>query len=467
MKKLLALLGCTFTLPALAQVGLASKLTAAEDARQPPEGETLQWDAGGDFRIRQEIYGNLPQAHGKESDTTSYFRMRGRIWGKVENESFTFYTRFVDEFREYVQCSKRDFERTPGEVIPDNIYLDLRDLLWDRLDLRIGRQDLMYGSGRLISEGTPMDGSRSFYMDAIKATVKFDEKEKTDLLGIYDSAETFSWGEPHTVGDGPLPLNSMYPYAKDLVEWGSGVYHKSRTLDWLPFDVYGIYMNKSPYTMTSGARMQGRWVETYGARLMPKFSDEWSAELEGAGQYGQTQAHGDVGGWLGFGGLTYAPKVDPDFKPYVTASTLYLSCDSDRGTGKVGDEESDRAWDPLWSRSPMFISEMEPYQSIYGLAYWTNLIYPALEVGGKWERHSAFASAGPMFAAVQDDMGGGDSLYEGMFYRVRYDFPIWKDLFGKRGDLQGHVVAEVLDPGDYYASDDLAYFVRWEVSFKY
>ena len=76
-------------------------------------------------------------------------------------------------------------------------------------DLRIGRQDLMYGSGRLIADGTPMDGSRSFFMDALKATVKFDEKEKTDLLGIYDSAETFGWGDPHTVGDGPLPLNSM------------------------------------------------------------------------------------------------------------------------------------------------------------------------------------------------------------------------------------------------------------------
>jgi hypothetical protein len=44
---------------------------------------------------------------------------------------------------------------------------------------------------------------------------------------------------------------------------------------------------------------------------------------------------------------------------------------------------------------------------------------------------------------------------------------LFKNLFGSRGDLFGHILGEVLDPGDYYASDDLAYFVRWEISFQF
>jgi hypothetical protein len=111
---------------------------------------------------------------------------------------------------------------------------------------------------------------------------------------------------------------------------------------------------------------------------------------------------------------------------------------------------------------------MYSYQSYYGVNYWSNLIYPALEVGCKWEnKHGFFTSFGPMYAAVQDDRGGGGGSLYGYFWRGRYDFPLWRKIFGKRGDLMGHVTLELLEPGDYSATDQLAYFARWEVSFAY
>ncbi len=51
----------------------------------------------------------------------------------------------------------------------------------------------------------------------------------------------------------------------------------------------------------------------------------------------------------------------------------------------------------------------------------------------------------------------------GWFGKVRYDFPLLSNLVGKRGNLSGHLTAEALDPGDYYSSDTIAYFLRWEV----
>ena len=42
-----------------------------------------------------------------------------------------------------------------------------------------------------------------------------------------------------------------------------------------------------------------------------------------------------------------------------------------------------------------------------------------------------------------------------------------RDLVGKRGELFGHVTAEVLDPGDYDTSDKVAYFLRWEVNARF
>ncbi|MEI6647192.1 MAG: alginate export family protein [bacterium] len=468
-------------LSAFAQYNMAEIISKAMDNAPVPEGQALSWDAGGDFRIRQEMYDNLPR-FATQSHNESYFRMRARLWGKVENEDFTIYGRLADEFREYVTAAPRatgpawnprDYARTPGEVILDNLYLDARDLLWDRVDLRIGRQDLMYGAGRMIFEGTPMDGSRTFFFDAVKAVVKVTEKNTVDVLGFYNSPFTFGAGNPNPRGGGEsLPLNSIETWSTGMAEWGGALYFKSKEVKQFPFEVYYIYAERSNYELFNGTDKQGRWINTVGLRLMPKITEEFSAEFEGAAQYGQKESGAEVGGHMAYLGLTYAPTLEllGTAKPYATLATLYLSGDPDkkRGTYNTGDTEDDRSWDPLWSRYTYFLSEMYAYQSYYGLCYWSNMIYPNLEVGSKWpNKHSVFTSFGPMYAAVEDGVGGGDGALYGYFWRARYDFPLWSKIFGKRGNIFGHVTLEALEPGDYSATDKLAYFARWEVSFAF
>jgi hypothetical protein len=460
---------------------MAETISKAQENAPVPEGKELSWDAGGDFRVRQEMFDNLPRG-AVQSHNESYFRMRARLWGKVENEDFTIYGRIADEFREYVTAGPRsatwnpkNYAHTPGELILDNLYLDVRDLLWDRVDLRIGRQELLYGAGRMIFEGTPMDGSRTFFFDAAKAVVKITEKNTIDVVGFYNSPSTFGAGDPKPNGGGEnLPLNSIEPYSTGMSEWGGTLYFKSKEVTELPFELYYIYADRSNYELANAAHtdMQGRWINTIGMRLMPKITEEFSAEFEGAAQYGQKESGADVGGHMAYVGLTYAPVMEclGTAKPYATLATLYLSGDpdKDRGTYRMDDKEDDRSWDPLWSRYTYFLSEMYAYQSYYGLCYWSNMIYPNLEVGCKWpNKHSFFTSFGPMYAAVQDGRGGGDGALYGYFWRGRYDFPIWTKIFGKRGNLMGHVTLEALEPGDYSATDELAYFARWEVSFTF
>ena len=69
------------------------------------------------------------------------------------------------------------------------------------------------------------------------------------------------------------------------------------------------------------------------------------------------------------------------------------------------------------------------------------------------------------FSLNELNLGGGN-MY-GWFGMARYDFPLLKNVFGKRGELFGHVTAELLDPGDYYTSDTVAYFLRWEVTARF
>jgi hypothetical protein len=78
---------------------------------------------------------------------------------------------------------------------------------------------------------------------------------------------------------------------------------------------------------------------------------------------------------------------------------------------------------------------------------------------------------GPMFAAEKDN--GATDNYRGLYTQLRYDFPIVSKVFGKRGELTGAVVGEMLWYGDYYQHDtvavneDAGYWVRFELNGKF
>jgi hypothetical protein len=455
-----------------AKSGAASGTPAAAVPEVKTGIEGLDWDGGADVRVRQEAMDNLPvrSPQGGTQANNNYLRIRPRVWGQVKNEDFKLYLRFADEFREYFHPRESRNYETPDEVLVDNLYLDLYNLFGGRVDVRVGRQDFLgaagptFGGGRVVCDGTPFDGSRTAFMDAVKATVKFDEKNSLDLLAIYNSPETeLSWGHPKK-RDGSeykeRPLNSINASGKDLAEWGGGLYFRSQEIERVPFELYYFYKRETKERLPTGAKLPGRFVNTWGVRVMPKLTEELTAELEGAVQAGEKDGGASTSGYMGYAGLTYKPLTDGAAKPWLTGSVYYLSGDTSRDD--AGD--NDHAWDPLWARWPQF-SELYAYSFFYGVGYWSNLLYPSLEGGisGFAPGHKVRASAGPMYVAAEDDLGGGGGDLLGWLGVVRYDFPLLKNIFGKRGDLTGHLTAEVLDPGDYYASDKLAYFLRWEV----
>jgi hypothetical protein len=473
MQKLLWVGFCAgLVLPVFAQqekpaAGAEPAKPAAAVETVKPEASGLDWDAGADLRVRQEVLENLPQRNSVMMPNQNYVRIRPRVWGQVKNEDFKLYTRFADEFRYYSQPSPNNNYRWPEEAFVDNLYLDLYGLLDDHLDLRIGRQDFfgaagpLYGAGRVLADGTPADGSRTIFMDAVKATVKFDEKNTLDVLAIYNSPDNdLNVGRAFMPNNGPRkrPLNSIVPGSTDLTEWGGGLYFRSKEVAEVPFELYYFYKRETKAKTAAGLPLDGRRVHTVGARVMPKITDTLTAEFEGAAQSGEKDSGPSTSGYLGYAGLTYRPAVDSTAKPYLTGSIYYLSGDDERGDG-----HNDTAWDPLWARWPQ-ISELYVYNTIDGLGYWSNLVYPSLSGGVDFAPgHKVTSSIGPLFTAVEDGQGGGDGNLRGWLGTIRYDFPLAKKIFGKRGELFGHVTAEVFDPGDYYTSDQVAYFLRWEV----
>ena len=127
------------------------------------------------------------------------------------------------------------------------------------------------------------------------------------------------------------------------------------------------------------------------------------------------------------------------------------------------------AWDPMWSRG-VNDSELMLYGTHYGVAWWSNMMFLRLEGGVEFGRHHALsAMTGPMFAAVDDGLGGGDGHFKGFLSHIRYDFPLLladKEA-GRRFEIVGHLFAELFNPGDYYETDKPAWFLRWQVELKF
>ena len=451
-------------------VGLVSVATAGD----------IPTRFGADLRLREEAFDHFPVPPQGQYD---YFRVRPRVWGEADLlPNVTFRARAVDEFRiwDVPTTDKRQRRGTyefPDEIVFDNLYLDLRDLLDKQLDLRVGRQEMIYGTGKVILEGTPEDGSRTIYFNAVKAVWKGIQDTTVDVFGIYDPAV-----DPIAVHTAHRDLTGYTGANDDMTESGAGVYLKNKAIKALPFEAYGIYKNESewdqaatkdPKSATGFKAPKLAWqtldkasgkinndaldLGTLGFRLMPKFTPDLSGNLEAAYQFGDRGGE-KVTGWMTDAFATYAIPGCP-WKSAVDAGVYYLSGD-DPKTSK------DEGWDPLWARYPQY---SELYVYLYPRGRWSNLMMPHAGVSMSptaWLKTSAMVAY--LNAPEKDGPGTGDE--RGWLEVVKGEFTIAQGLLakGERKDkLSGHVWLEVLQPGDYYTEDTTAYFARWQLMYEF
>lgn len=431
------------------------------------------FDAGGDFRFRYEYKDNWMDK-GKTSVNPAYedyYRMRTRVWGKATfDEDASAFMRLGNEFRGYRNSEANEHKNEfPDELYIDNLYFDFNNI-GDRVDLRVGRQDIKEGAGRLISDGTPGDGSRSAYFDAIFAKVKMLEKSDVDLMATWNRyRDDWTLGNPHDIYDN-TKIKSGDPYSK-MDEKGLMAYAHYNEVPDFPMEFYWIWKQEERFYDKQN-RYPGRDFHTLGTRLMPKLTDKLSAEVEAAVQLGRTDSQDGmqdrtIAAWMSYAGLTYAEK-EAFGKPKLTGAVLYLSGDED-SYYKTTDGSTDTGWNPVFNRTTWF---SELCSGMYDQYRWSNLIYPHLEGSLEpYKRNIVKLQAGPMFAAERDN--GATDDYRGFYTQLRYDFPIVSKVFGKRGDLTGAVVGEALYYGDYYRHDtasvdeDAAYWLRFELNGKF
>ena len=436
----------------------------------------LAGDLGADVRIRHELLENVPGLPNggvllpRERDGfTDHIRHRFRVWGEVKLDTedaghYRLFARLMDEIRWCVEPYKPGYV-FPDEVVLDNLFLEGKDLFDGFLDFSIGRQDIynLYGLDHIFVDGTPGDGSRSIYGDMVRTTLRFTEVSKLDLFAIYDFDETVvRWGNERSkhrsltgFGGGAEP---------EMDDWGFGAVWGSELAKWLPYQLFVMQKNYDRFYRNDvkHPRVQR---ELFGFKLVPQLDEEWSLQLEGMSQVGANGQGDMLTGWSSYAGVNWKSSTASSIKPYGRVGYHFMS-----GADDAADEDGGHsAWDPMWARG-VNDSELMIYGSLYGAAWWSNMHFLKGTFGLDFgPRHGVYWATGPMFAAAQDGMGGGNGMFKGYLNQVRYDFPLWlaDKSKGERFEFFGHLEVEFINPGDYYASDKPAWFFRWQLDVRF
>ena len=212
---------------------------------------------GADLRIRNESMNNNitlmnSQPPGAPPHDQDYFRFRERIWFSVlPATNVSMNARFSGEQREWMQPSvsaqygaRSGLEERYG--IMDNAYVKWSNIGDVPLTLSVGRQDVQFGEPMnwwLVGDGTPNDGSWTFFLDSARVT--YDAKglhTKFDAVYLYQDARPDAWMP--TLGESgdntPKPYNLT-----EQNEEGVILYLSNQSVQNLQLDGYFIYKHDS------------------------------------------------------------------------------------------------------------------------------------------------------------------------------------------------------------------------------
>jgi len=317
--------------------------------------DALQY--GGLLKQRYEYRDSIFDSATKTLQNESFLRTTIQLWGSYEIPgTMKAFGKINYQPDYYLDSYKPDNHGFMGyELIVENLYVDLKDPLGLPVDMTVGRQDMRYGDGLLISDGTPIDKSRASYFNAVKSSWKISQGHSVDIVYINDPKRDEFLPSVQMTHDEREQLN-------ESDEQGVIVYGKNSFGNNIQLEPYYIFKREENIPSKSNALD----IHTIGTRAVFA-SGSWKLKGEFAHQFGKYQGGGDR---TGYGGTLYASKTlgATLWRPEIETGFIYLSGDNTNSTANEG-------WDPLFARRSWlssFQSNMYKLETGY-TAYWTNL----------------------------------------------------------------------------------------------
>ncbi len=492
------------TAAATATPALGPVEQAIQDIKKP--APWLTW--GGDIRLRNEYFNNglslttdpaVSRLFGPVHEQ-DYFRMRGRVWMTVApTEDLSLNVRLAAEPREFMKSSTFDTYYEGAGMqwrygIFDNLNLQWKKPLDLPVTVTVGRQDVFLGDGWLVGDGTPNDGSFSFFVDAARLTLDLKDQHTTvDAIGLVQYARPDAWlptvGASTSQGADPEPLSLTDQNEKGAILWVA-----NKSIPQANVDAFFIYKHDSRIN-DSPALLFGDNADIYtlGASISGALDDHWKYVAEGAYQFGQKQDP-----FLNVGGAN--PLLSPsaqttgfrDIDAFAVQSKLtYMVKDSlntqaslsyEFLSGDKPNTRNDEMFDVLWGRWPQWSEVYNIYSYVQetrvGQTANLHRIGPTLtltpvknlDLSASYyvllaDQAVATRSeylAGPALGLPIGALGHPFSNDDGIF-RGHYLQGVLKYKFSKH--LSGHLWAEFVFPGDYYTSREMITFLRAEMMF--
>ncbi len=439
----------------------------------------VKLDYGAAFRLRQEIWDNVVTLDTLSLNTSgadrNFFRLRTQLWGKADfTPDLGAYLRLTNEAKDYSLGPYQAFKNQdpgdkdgfdPDELIIDNLYFDAKNIFGLPVDLRIGRQDFIgtYGEGFLLMDGTPGDGSRSFYFNAARANVRVNPCFNFDLTYISDPKTDIYMPSIH-----PAVSGTAFQFVNNkkvltgsneqaFVAYGRGKLNG--------FTVEPYYVYKTEQSVIGGIDTSKLKLNTIGARVLYSI-DAWKFGGEFAHQWGEYDSGMDRsgnGGYI-FAGRNYDSVK---WKPEWELRYVYLSGDDPNTTDKV------ETWDPLFSRNPywneLIIYTLIPETAKFGGSipgYWTNMEILKATVKLNFTPCTNLALAYQYLWAPESTKGLPSDMFSNSGKdRGHLPTAILNHKFTK--NIDGMLQFEYFVPGNFYSDKaDDAIFFRWQLQLK-
>lgn len=426
------------------------------------------------LRLRHEYWKNYKDMDNDQMDNRNFFRVKSSLWGKADlDENLVFYAKLTNEFKSYTywagasgdkSATKKGYHFDINEVVFDGLYMDVNNFFDLPLDLRLGRQDLSYAEGFLLSDGTPQDGSRTNYFNAAKATWQADDKNSVDFIYINDprDEEFLPVINRRRLINLSNRLNDRVPQALNNSDETAGVlYWKNNSIKDLSLEPYYIYKKEAQEGTVSAGKPQdvastATTLNTFGSYVKRNLGT-WTLRGQAAYQFGD---YGD-NDRTGIGGYTYADKDFKNalWKPKATAGYIYLSGDN-RKTDK------NEGWDPLFSRATWFSDLYSLSMSAEtGLSYyWTNLqayrAGVALKPAGKVNLSFWYTFMLANSQVPADAVFSGKGKTRGQLTQAKVEYAFNKNV-------STYFLADYFFPGNFYKDRDQAIFLRTQLEVKF
>ena len=325
--------------------------------------EKFYWESY--IRARHELWDNQEDLNDDLDDLYSFFRVKLFLGaGFKPTDNTQFYARIVNESRLYGHKGDGDSidndhlwrpERHYFELVFAQLFFRWKQVAGLPIDFKIGRQylhDIGFGDQWLIGDGTPVDGSKTFYFNAIRVKYAVNDYSTLDVIATHNQQED------------PLVIVSEADRTITNItdEWGGWVWWKSQWSESSPYNLYYIFKHEEG----GGGfhREEASDIHTLGFHIKPE-SKSWWLSAQMAGQWGE---YGNVSR-SGFGGILYGGIKLQSAKWQLKAGPWFMYL--------TGDDPETREFEAFNNLFGGYPNDDELYLNTYaresGTSMWTNI----------------------------------------------------------------------------------------------